>query len=153
MNEKKLKKYIARKEKGVFILTWTYLILIMIIYLMVSMYISDGNRDELSLYQSIVPLIVTSLIGSFSKGYFFSLVDLIFDNYKELVTDKVERNNRKVEGIVNFLTIVLFLRFLADINNHENIFLTIGIVASSFLIFLYVIAIYFKFEPLTKQKK
>lgn len=153
MNEEEFKKYIRRKEKGVSILTWSYLVLIFIIYLMVTMYISDGNRDELSFYQSIVPLIVTSLIGSFSKGYYFSLVDLIFDNYKELVTDKVERNNRKVEGIVNFLTIVLLLRFLADMNTHENIFLTLGIVASSCLILLYVIAVYFKFEPLTKEKE
>lgn len=149
MNEEELKKYLEYKELGVTILSGVYIGLILVIYITIGAYISDVDNSEQSIYQSIVPLIITGIIGGFSKGFYFSLVDLIFDNCEELVTEKVKRNNRKIEGLINYITILLLLRFLINMNTNENIFLNIAVIAIGCLSGLMIISFYFKFTPYT----
>ena len=152
MNEEEFKKFIKHKELGVSILSVIYIGLILVIYLTVFLYINELKNSEQDVYQSIIPLIITSVIGGYSKGFYFSLVDLIFDNEEKLVTEKVKKSNRKIEGMINFITIMLLVTFLISINTYESPLLTVAIIAIYSLISLLVVGMYFKFTPFTVEE-
>lgn len=152
MSEKEFEEIIRRKELGIRILSIVYLVLIIAIYFSISLYLSNVSEDDMRVHQSIVVLIITGVIGTYSKNLYISLVGMVFNDEERFFTEKIKQEKMRVEGIVNYLTILLLVAFLTNFTDHD-IYLKIAIACISALTLLIIIAIYFKFDPFEKDEK
>lgn len=134
---------IKKKESFAKFIKYLYLSLIGIIYLSIAIYLAVYLTEESSMYQSIILLIITGIIGTYSKNLYFNLIEYIFDN-KESLTTKIKQDNQKVEIIINWITLILIIGFI-QVFLPDNIYMKIAFFAVIGLIILPFIILAYKF--------
>lgn len=132
-----------------------YYVILIALYLFTVLYIIFGNfeDDRGNIYYSILPLIITGLIGTLSKSLFFSLLDIIYDNSLELMSNKVKQDKSVVEATTNILTMTLFIVYIMVISIGSKLYLNTVIVICCLLIILFVISLCLRNNNIKKMKK
>lgn len=126
------------------ILGKVYFTLIFFVYVFVYIYITSDMSKEYSNIQSLILVIITSFIGTYSKQFYESMLYMIYNFEPDRVPKEINRSILKNFAVTNFLTLMLLSAFISNLlKNQVSIFLLIGIIAIPFS--LYIIALFFKF--------
>ena len=142
-------------EKQANCLFKSYYVILFAFYIFTVWYILCGNfeDDRGNIYYSILPLIITGLMGTLSKSLLFSLLDIIHDNSLELMSNEVKRSKSVCEATTNILTVVLIIIYLMIIAIDSKLYLTVVIVIGVLLVMLFLLSLHYRNTNLNIMEK
>lgn len=139
------RKEIRKRLFGVKLLSVIYIVLLSVIYYFVNIYVKSNNFTNSEHMQSIILILITSFMGTHSKEYYISLVQMIYNHQIECIPNVANKIILKITTVVNFLTLILLSKFLVEILTGRSSKLTlIAILVIPTL--LYAISLYYKFN-------
>lgn len=152
-------RYIRRLERSSIKFTLIYKMIILILYGIISAsmsfhFFSDNNSSN-DIFYTVIPIIVVSIIGVFSKNFYINMLEYIFEFDSNLITLKVKRHKIITEMYINLLTINTLLIFVINLIDESNLFLilAVSILVITLFLFLGIAAIFELYENLSKIKR
>lgn len=138
------RKALKERVLGSKILSGIYIILIIIVYSFISTYIYTTQDRTNESIQSLILVLITSFLGTYSKQFYESMVYMIFNFEVDLIPYEVNRMMLKSFAMTNWLTILLLSAFFSHVlKGHLNVITLIAIICIPS--FLYIVALFFKF--------
>ncbi len=154
LEEETFKKYIEEKELGIKCLSIVYIILITAIYICLYLYINSNSSREIIGVQSFLLLIVTTILGNYSKELYLNLTNVILNYQEKMITPLIRSYKMFVTVWVNYITVILLLSYMGkvilDLNNVY--FHIVGVLFSILLMLVGVITIFFKISSYEDQE-
>lgn len=126
------------------ILSGVYLVLIFLVYIFIFIYISSDMNSGQSKVHSLILVLITSFIGTYSKQYYESMIYMIYNFEIDRVPKEINRIILRDFALTNWLTLLLLSSFFVHtLKDHVSIFVSLGVIALPHL--LYLVGLFFKF--------
>lgn len=127
---------------GAKILSWVYAILIGLVYIFVFIYIISDKQLAQGSIQSLILVFITSFLGTYSKQYYESMIQMIFNFKTDLIPNEINKMILKIFALTNWLTLSLLSSFFSRVL--KDYFDPFIIVTISFIpSLLYMVALFF----------
>ncbi|HCY9366212.1 TPA: hypothetical protein O2D32_002726 [Staphylococcus aureus] len=127
---------------GAKILSWVYAILIGLVYIFVFIYIISDKQLAQGSIQSLILVFITSFLGTYSKQYYESMIQMIFNFKIDLIPNEINKMILKIFALTNWLTLSLLSSFFSRVL--KDYFDPFIIVTISFIpSLLYMVALFF----------
>lgn len=126
------------------ILSGVYLTLIFLVYIFIFIYISSDMNSGQSKVHSLILVLITSFIGTYSKQYYESMIYMIYNFEIDSVPKEINRIILRDFAVTNWLTLLLLSSFFVHtLKDHVSLFVLLGVIALPHL--LYLVGLFFKF--------